>query len=344
MIIHKQVDLQELSTFGLKASAKYLLEFDSHDDLSEVSGFVEDVQLPSMTIGGGSNLIFCSDYPGVVIKNTSSDISRHGPQKVTVSSGVVWDDFVVWSISQGLCGLEALSGIPGTVGGAVALNAGAYGTTVKDSLFSVVLYDIYKRKLYSLTTSELHYGHRSSIFRENRGNNIIIVDATFLLHEKLYLPNHPKINELPYDQRSSPSLLRKSILGLRGHMPSVATNHYSGSFFLNPIIPNKLAGQIRVKFPSILMRPFDGRHQQVASGWLLEQSGLRSTRSNKFYFHENHANFVMNESSGATGKDLSDFIMSTQEIVYSKFGIQIVPEPLLVGEEFWRGNVFHQPK
>lgn len=337
MIIKTHSDLQILSTFGLRASSKYFLEFDNSSELLEISNFVNDLQLPTLSIGGGSNMIFCADYPGIIVKNLSQSIELDTKSKITVSSGYDLDSLVSWAIDRGLSGLEALSGIPGTVGGAIALNAGAYGQSISNSLLSVRVYDIASRKLHSFDTADLHYWHRSSIIREKRGNDWIILDATFKLHRKLQVPDHPKIISLPQKSLSTPDELRKSILELRKHMPNPYILRNSGSFFLNPTIPNNVGDKLQAQFPNIAMRQYDSRHKQVSTGWLLDTAGLKGQRIGKFYFHNSHANIVINESTSNNGRDLIEFIKQVQQTIFDKFAIHIVAEPLLVGEEYWQG-------
>jgi len=337
MNIQTKKDLQPLSTFGLKAYSHYYLEISDDAELLEVSDFISELRIPSLTIGGGSNMIFCSNYPGVVIKSKIESIEQNSTTKVTVSSGMSWDEFVLWSISKDLSGVEALSGIPGTVGGAVALNAGAYGQSVKETLQSVRVYDITTRKLRSYATDELHYWHRSSIFREKRGNDWVIIDATFKLRRSMSHPTHPKIISLPEQSLQSPDALRRAVLGLRSFFPNPYKVQNSGSFFLNPTITNAQANKLKEVFPGIVVRAFDKKHQQISSGWLLDTAGLKGTRIGNFSFSKRHANLVINNASDSSGKDLLQFITHASKIVKYKFGINLVPEPLLVGEEFWQG-------
>ena len=336
MIIHYRKDLTDFSTFGLKACSRYLVEFDDDKDLLEVSDFVQTTNLPALSIGGGSNIIFCADYPGVVIKNTARDIERLSYTSVRVSAGCALDDFIAWCITNNYFGIESLSGIPGTIGGAVALNAGAYGSTIKDYLSQVRVYDIRTRKLAVFTTEELHYWHRSSVFREKRGNDWLILDATFKLRRKLIIPYHTKTHALSEKVKKSAVEFRNSVIDLRSHMPNPYVHRNSGSFFLNPTLTNKRADKLKFLFPDVASRPYTPTHAQVSAGWLLDNAGLRGQKYEGLYFHQDHANIVINEKA-QTGRDLASFIRYVQQVIYSKFGIHIQVEPLLICEEFWQG-------
>jgi UDP-N-acetylmuramate dehydrogenase len=87
------------------------------------------------------------------------------------------------------------------------------------------------------------------------------------------------------------------------------------------------------------MRKYDTGHQQLAAGWLLDTAGLRGNTVGPFYFHKEHANIVINTGSSSTGKDVVEFINTVQQQIFSMFGIHLVAEPLLVGEEYWQGTI-----
>lgn len=337
MLIHSHADLHNRTTFNLKASSRYLALLENDNDCHELRDFISDVHIPSQILGGGSNTLFCSDYPGVVAIMTNSDITRLSPTRVCVDAGVQLDDFVLWAVKNGLSGSEALSGIPGTIGGAIALNAGAYGQCIKDILHSVTVFDLERSQFLFLSVHDLHYWHRSSIFRDKRGQNWVIVRAEFKLKTKFSIPDHPKVATLPSSRSNSPEALREGVLTLRSHIPNPNEHPNAGSFFLNPTIPNSVASVLQKQFPDIAMRRYDAKHFSISAGWLLDNLGLRGTHIGPFTFHHKHANFVINTSEYTTGKDVWEFISLVQIKVKQTFGITIVPEPLMIGEEYWQG-------
>lgn len=340
MHIIKQADISHHSTLGIRASAHFLVTIDSSTKFDELYDFVQSHGLPTMALGGGSNVIFCSEYPGIIIKNSSQGIEQLTTTKVKVQAGTSWDEFVKYCTAKNLSGVEALSWIPGTVGGAIALNAGAYGQTVQDTLDSIRVFDVNANSMLKWSSKELHMWHRSSIFREKRGNNLVILDATFKLNRTMQIPNHPKIEALNKDLKSSPKTLRESVINLRSHLPDPQKVRNVGSFFLNPTVPNRVAKKLANRFPTISMRPFDTEHYQIATGWLLDNAGLKGQTIGNFMLHPEHANIVINKSAQSNGKDVVQFIHDIQAIIYERFGLLVVAEPLLVGEEFWQGSLF----
>ncbi len=335
MNMSTNADASSLSTLGIKANVSYLAEINKESELVELSDFIETLRLPSINLGAGSNLTFCADYPGVAVRSKLDFIEQAGHRLVRVGSATKLDELVSWSIARNLSGLEALSLIPGTVGGAVALNAGAFGSTIADHLDSVRVYDISQRRSRLLGKSELNYWHRSSIFRQRRGDGWLILDAIFKLKNSFQLPVHPKINPII----SNPAALRQAVTGLRSHLPDPVVSRTAGSFFLNPTVTNRTAEILKSRFPGLAIRNFDSNHQQIAAGWLLDAAGLRGLRFNGFYLDHNHANIVINENAGANGGDLISFISYVQTVIKQFCDLDISVEPLLIGEEFWRGHL-----
>lgn len=131
-------------------------------------------------LGNGSNLIITESYNGFFIKLSNfNDISFDG-NMVKVGCGYSLSKLSLECARKGLSGLEFACGIPGSVGGAIYMNAGAYGNNISDVLKSVTILDE-NQNIKSLDTSELNFGYRNSIFKNN---NYIILDGTFILKEK----------------------------------------------------------------------------------------------------------------------------------------------------------------
>ncbi len=334
MVIQNRYDLSKSSTFGLKANSKYYVQVTDYSQLGLVSDFIEEVRLPSINIGGGSNIIFCSDYPGVVVKSDLSSIERLDSRRVRVDSGVELDRLVQFSIGEGLSGLEALSGIPGCVGGALALNAGAYGCNISELVESIRAYDLHDRVMRSLTPADLRYWHRSSIFREARGNNLFIVDATLKLSKEFRVAQHHKLENADLANSAS---IRQHILALRSHLPDPYRKPNCGSFFLNPTITNHQADRLLIEFNDMVMRDYGKNHKQISAGWLLDNLGVRGKEFGCFKFIKKHANVVV-AKPGASGRDLAEFITIVKIMVMDKYKISLSVEPLLIGEEFWQGH------
>ena len=124
--------LKNLNTFGISANAENFANFNSIEELKKL---LENAKQPIMILGGGSNILLTQDVKGSVLKNEIGGINiieeDDRSALVKVGGGVVWHDFVIWSINKQLGGIENLSLIPGSVGAAPMQNIGAYGTELK---------------------------------------------------------------------------------------------------------------------------------------------------------------------------------------------------------------------
>lgn len=164
------------------------VEFDDCNDAPAAVQIAEKAS-PAGTyliVGGGSNLLFCKDYDGAVIHPAvmgwEAEAIGNGSMRVTVGAGVDFDYFIASVCAAKLWGLENLSLIPGTVGGAAVQNAGAYGVEAGDHIESVYVWDTRNKKFDVLTHDNLHYGYRTSVFKspENTGRYIVL-KVTFIL-------------------------------------------------------------------------------------------------------------------------------------------------------------------
>ncbi|MEG3049296.1 MAG: FAD-binding protein, partial [Thermomonas sp.] len=133
--------LDARNTFGIAARAPMLVEVSDADTLPELFGYAMLRDGPVLVLGGGSNLLFAGDAPGAVLALTAQRIeiiSDDGDAAIVrADAGVSWHDFVLWTLGHGLCGLENLALIPGTVGAAPIQNIGAYGVEVRDRIRAV---------------------------------------------------------------------------------------------------------------------------------------------------------------------------------------------------------------
>jgi len=135
MQIVENCDLKNKHTFHIDVKSRYWVDFESVDDLCGILNDNTFKSLPVFCIGAGSNLLFKSDFPGILLHSTIKTIESVQEDKqavsVRVGSGVIWDDFVAYAVEKGWSGVENLSGIPGEVGASPVQNIGAYGSEAK---------------------------------------------------------------------------------------------------------------------------------------------------------------------------------------------------------------------
>ena len=186
--IEENKSLQQLHTFHLSVSARWFAEYQSIEELIDLLKTDLLRENPFLQIGGGSNLLFTSDYEGVILHSKIKfiEVVSETSEYVTVKagSGVVWDDFVKYSVSNGWGGAENLSLIPGEVGASAVQNIGAYGVEVKDIILQVEAIEVATGKERTFTTAECMYGYRDSIFKKEMKGKYIITSVIYLLPKK----------------------------------------------------------------------------------------------------------------------------------------------------------------
>lgn len=296
----KDFPLNTLTTVKTGGKAKGLVIIKSLEELIEaLRTYVGENYL---IVGGGSNLIFPdSGYDGIIIKNEIQGFQLQDGT-VTVQSGTPLQDLVDFTISNGLGELNKLTGIPGTVGGAIYGNAGAYGQTISDKLVSVQI--LRDGKLIDLPCKECEFDYRESIFKKTKEP---------IINAKFKLPKEDK-SVLKQDSEEIFNLrLEKYPLGLK----------CPGSFFKNVPIKNVPAN-------SLHLIPEDKvKHDRVHTGWLLETVEGKGLRVGGVEVAPYHANLLINKFNGTS----EDFLRLSQELskrVKDKYGIILEPEVQLI--------------
>ena len=186
--IQENISLKEYTTFKVGGKARYFVKVKNLNDLNEAINFVKEKNLIYFVLGGGANILLSdSGFNGLVIKNEilGREIEEiEGGVLLTVGGGENWDELVKFSVDNNLYGLENLSGIPGTVGGMVVQNAGAYGVETKDLIYSVEVFNTETAFVEKFDNRQSCFSYRSSFFKNTSGKKYIIISATFLLKIK----------------------------------------------------------------------------------------------------------------------------------------------------------------
>ncbi|MSR78681.1 MAG: UDP-N-acetylmuramate dehydrogenase [Candidatus Taylorbacteria bacterium] len=275
--MEENVELKAFTTFKIGGRARYFYRVKNEGEAREAVSFASEHSLPFFVLGGGSNLLAGDDgFDGVVIKNEISGISfeeKEGKVFVTAGAGENWDNFVNECVQRGLYGVENLSGIPGTVGGAVVQNVGAYGAEVKDTIASVEAIFEGSSKLKKFSSLECQFGYRDSFFKTPDGRKMIIVRVTFSLN-KNGTPNftYKDLKERFREENAALPEVRKAVLEIRkGKFPDLKTVGTAGSFFKNPIIPQEQFDELKKKFPDLPGFPFTGSNLvKLPLAWILD--------------------------------------------------------------------------
>jgi UDP-N-acetylmuramate dehydrogenase len=296
---------------------------------------------PVLVVGGGSNLIVGDiGWEGAVVKVASSGFDIDG-ELVTAAAGVDWDHLVRGTLSEGLAGLEALSGIPGLVGGTPVQNVGAFGTLTSELLDSLSVYDRETGLLERWTPDRCGFGsHRQSVFKHS--NRWVITDVTFRLRrggQSKPIEYAELARTLGVDVGGTAAVaeVRDAVLTLRRKRGMVLDpdDHDTwsvGSFFINPVLAEVP--------PSAAACPqfFDIKGTKLSAGWLIHQAGFPPGYGSDWgngtvALSSRHALAITNRG-GATTADVMKFAAHIREGVEAHFGIRLGPECDLVNCSF----------
>lgn len=320
------------NTFGMDVKTSCFVEYSS---VSELQSFLsaKEYSLPLLHIGGGSNLLFLSDFKGTILHSALKgiDITEESDEwiDIKVGAGEVWDDFVSYTVSKGFYGAENLSIIPGEVGASAVQNIGAYGVEAKDIILTVHTVRISDSSERVFSNEECRYSYRNSIFKGEMKGQYIVTHVTFRLRKspEFHL-SYGNISSELEKRNLSPSLvnIRDIIIEVRrSKLPEPEEFGNAGSFFMNPMVSMQKFKQLESEFPDIPHYPVDENTVKIPAGWMIDRCGWKGRNIGPAGVYHKQALVLVN-LGGATGKDISCLADEIIKSVYEKFGVDIHPE------------------
>jgi UDP-N-acetylmuramate dehydrogenase len=305
-------------------------------DESQIIAAVPSASSDALILGGGSNLIVSDNFNGEVIKIESTgfenDESACAGAWVTVAAGHNWDDFVSHAVANGWTGIEALSGIPGTVGATPIQNVGAYGQQVSETIAQVRAWNRKTNSIDTLFAADCAFGYRTSIFKQNP-DTWVILSVTFQLplgDMSAPIGYTELANKLgsALDSRVQAKDVRSAVLELRAAKGMVIdpTDHDTwsvGSFFMNPRVT--AAPEAAPSWPEA-----DGT-VKVSAAWLIEQSGFTKgfSLNGRAALSSKHTLAITNRGN-ATSADIAELADHITSGVKAKFDIELKPEATFI--------------
>jgi UDP-N-acetylmuramate dehydrogenase len=340
MEIKTNIFLKEHTTFRMGGEAAFFAEVTTEDELLSALEASQKEDLPVWILGGGSNTLIPSEkpIPAFVIKITipGFDILSDTDTltSIRVGAGENWDGFVGRTVSMNLSGLEALSAIPGTVGGTPVQNVGAYGQEVKNVISNVRVYDRREKRFLELSNEECGFVYRDSVFKHAGKDRYVITFVTFLLKKELpKVPNYPGVTAYFEEHAiTSPTLseIRTAIISIRSRkLPDPKEIASVGSFFKNPIVAKEKAEEIKTLYANAVVFPVGEEKAKIGAGWLIETLGFKGAVFGNLGFYEHNALVVVNRG-GATYNELLELISMVENAAQEKFGITLEPEPIFL--------------
>jgi UDP-N-acetylmuramate dehydrogenase len=334
--LQSAVSLKPFNTFGVDVQAQLFAEAHNDDDVRAALAYCAEHSLPLMVIGGGSNLLLTGDVKALVLRMASRGIRivREDCLEgiVEAEAGEPWHPFVQTCLELGLCGLENLSLIPGTVGAAPMQNIGAYGVEIKDVFHSLTALDRQTGELREFSLEECAFGYRDSLFKHETGRWLIL-RVRFVLSRvaRLHLdygPVRQRLDALGIAQ-PTPLDVSKAICAIRSEkLPDPAELGNAGSFFKNPLIPAELAARLKVSYPGLVGYPQADGQVKLAAGWLIEQAGWKGYREGDAGVHRLQSLVLVNYGR-ATGAQLLALAQRIQADIVERFDVTLEMEPNL---------------
>ena len=337
----RSVTLADFTTLRLGGPAGCFLELDDTQALTDaVTGMGRDGLL---ILGAGSNVVIADagvNVPVVKVATRGIDVAVRGPSvELAVAAGESWDDLVERAVTEGWSGVEALSGIPGLVGATPMQNVGAYGQEVSDTITDVEVFDRLTTRRYRLSPADCGFGYRTSVFK-SRPDRYVVLTVHFRL-ERSSMSQPIRYAELARTLGSEPGssiplgAVRESVLELR-RSKGMVLDHAdrdtwsAGSFFTNPI----LHSEVRLPVAAPRWVQSDGR-VKTSAAWLIEQAGFEKgfgaeVGAGRVTVSTKHT-LALTNRGGATTDELLGLARTIRAGVQATFGIQLQPEPTLIG-------------
>ncbi|MGV8858904.1 UDP-N-acetylmuramate dehydrogenase [Rhodoglobus sp.] len=358
--------LADLTTMKVGGPANTLLRPTTEEELLENVRAVWKRGDDWLLIGGGSNMVISDEgFDGTVIHIATKGIhvvsQNETSLSIRVQAGESWDGLVARLVARGWAGIEALSGIPGSVGAAPIQNIGAYGQEVASALDGIDFLDYSSGDLVHLSTAELELGYRSSVIKSGRAGLVVAVHLTLtasptstVQYQQLATALGVNIGDkVPVQQ------VRDTVLALRASKamvldPNEPDSASCGSFFTNPIVPENIARALPADAPrwviddepvADIVVPLgeapalppvpQQRMVKLSAAWLIEHSGVKKgfrLPGSRAAISSKHSLAIVNRT-GADAAEVAELSRYIAARVLGEYGIRLQPEPVAVGVE-----------
>ena len=332
-------NLSNYVTMKLGGPAKEIVIAYNENDIVEAFNFSQKNNIPLITIGNGTNVIFSDHgFDGLVVLNRIKGVQIDAETGlILAASGEKWDDIVQRSIELGFVGIESLTDIPGTVGAAPINNIGAYGQELSETLTKVRAYDTKTKSFVEILNSDCAFAYRNSRFKSVDYGRFIICGVSLQLNKtpKDYpAPTYPTlVEELGRQGVAKPTPLdvRRALFIVRNNrLPNPIDLPNSGSFFKNPIVSNERANELLKSYPTMPSWPVvNTGYVKLSAGWLIENAGLKGYRQGGIWIYDKQALVLVNESAKSF-KDLWYMAEHIIKIVDQKYKVVLEPEPEII--------------
>lgn len=343
-LIEHDKDITSFTTFGIPVKARYFAEYHSEKELLKITRTSEYLENEVLHIGGGSNLLFLSDFDGLVLHSAMKEIKRYDKNEsecyVIADGGVKWTDLVDYCLDNDLAGLENLADIPGEVGASAVQNVGAYGVEAGERIYSVLCFDSVTRTNVRFTKEQCRFAYRDSAFKNEWKGRYYILSVAFSLVPggKPESLEYGPLKDLASRLGRIPTIreVAEEVTAVRrSKLPDPAEIGSAGSFFKNPEVRKRYWQELQflsgIEIPSFPLPPKDRDNPdevpmvKINAAWLIDKAGLKGRSVGGASVYEKQPLVIVNDGT-ATGEDVRELAQIIRHEVKRKFYIDLYPE------------------
>jgi UDP-N-acetylmuramate dehydrogenase len=328
----ENISLKPFHTFGIDCNAKYIATIESYNELLTFLKNDWNKYPVKMILGGGSNVLFTADYPGLILRPQIKgiEIIEENNNEVIIRAlcGETWDDFVNYCVERGWGGLENLSLIPGNVGSCPIQNIGAYGVEVKETIQWVECIELATLKEVVYKNEECHFGYRNSIFKNKQKDKYLITAVVFKLQKNPILKTKYADVEKELEKYETVDIktVRAAISAIRWRkLPDPLCIGNAGSFFKNPVIQLSHYKKLQETYATIPGYIQSETEIKIPAAWLIENACYKGVRDGDVGTSSSQPLVIVNYG-GATGREIFTFAQKIQNRVQELFNIELEME------------------
>lgn len=343
----RDVSLARFTSLELGGPAAWFAEVDTAETLVRALAWAEKSGLPTLILGGGSNLIIGdAGFAGLAIRLALRGLRFDEGGTVWAAAGEPWDEVVSATVRRGWAGLECLSGIPGSTGATPVQNVGAYGQEVADRLVAVEVLEVETGARRRLPAEACAFAYRDSLFKRHPGRYIVLGVEFRLEPEGRVMPRYGELRQR-VGERATPAEVREAVLEIRRSKsmviePNDPNRRSVGSFFTNPVVSAEQAEAVVqtalargwVETGDAVPRYPAGAKMKLSAAWLIEKSGVQRGMTRGAVGVSSRHTLALIHRGGGTTRELLALGAAVRDRVLDNFGIELVPEPVLVGAEW----------
>lgn len=300
MEIKEHIPLAPYTTFGIGGPARYFVEVSHEAGIREALSWAREKNVSFFVIAGGSNLLIPDvGLDGLVIRihGETFTMTERGIQ---AQAGCSLLSLIEASADEALGGWEKLAGIPGTIGGAVRGNAGAFGPEIKDFVTWVRAFNTETEEIHEFSNAECAFDYRMSFFKKNK--QWIILDVHLALGE------------------SEGHLIAETIREReKRHIQNVKA---AGSYFMNPVAPANIVSEFEAE------KQTTSRGGRVPAGWLIEKAGMKGSQLGGAQISPQQANYIIN-TGAATAEEVRELAQKVKDEVRRQFDVTLTEEAVV---------------